>query len=299
MEWLDKLNDALTYIESNLDSEISFDKAAQLACTSVYHFQRMFSYISGIPVSEYIRRRRMTMAAFDLQQGGKVLDVALRYGYESPTAFNRAFQSVHGVAPSAAQKSDIVLKSFPRIGFLISIKGDEEMEYRIVKKEEFRIVGVREPLAVKPLPEKAAFGKNFNPVDVEESFKRIPEFWAEAQQNGKISQVISMIGKEPLGLLGVTDCIDRDGDNYYYIAAATEAPVPDGMYECIIPANTWAVFSGSGLPSSIGDLQKRIFSEWLPASGYQWADAPDIEVYLDDNPTHMNYEVWLPVVKAN
>ncbi len=113
MEWLSRMNDALEYVESNLESGISYEKAARLACCSVYHFQRMFSYISGIPLSEYIRRRRMTNAAFDLQQGAKVLDVALRCGYESPTAFNRAFQSVHGVTPSAAQRTGYGAKIIP------------------------------------------------------------------------------------------------------------------------------------------------------------------------------------------
>jgi AraC family transcriptional regulator len=299
MKWLDRLNDALTYIEDNLDGEISYDKAARLAYSSVYQFQRMFSYIAGIPLSEYIRRRRMTKAAFDLQQGAKVLDVSLRYSYDSPTAFNRAFQSVHGVTPSAAQKPDTVLKSFPRIGFQISIKGEVEMEYRIVKKEAFRVVGVREPLRVAPLTEKTDIGKDYGQIDVAEAFKRVPVFWQESAQSGKIAEICTMIDNEPKGLLGVSDCSDEGGSNFYYIAAATDKPVPAGMYELTIPASTWAVFPGEGLPSSIQDLQKRIYAEWLPASGYEWDYAPDIEVYLDDNPAHMKYEVWLPVVKKS
>ncbi len=179
MEWLNRLNDALSYMEDNLKGDISYEHAARLACSSVYHFQRMFSYISGIPLSEYLRRRRMSNAAFDLQQGGKVLDVALRYGYESPTAFNRAFQSVHGVAPSAAQKPDTPLKTFPRISFQISIKGVVEMEYRIVKKEAFRIVGVRDPIQVAPLTTKSEVGKHYDDAEVKESFKRVPTFWQE------------------------------------------------------------------------------------------------------------------------
>jgi AraC family transcriptional regulator len=297
MKWLDRLNDALTYIEDNLDGEISYAEAAKLACMSVYQFQRMFSYVAGIPLSEYLRRRRMTKAAFDLQQGAKVLDVSLKFGYDSPTAFNRAFQSVHGVTPSAAQKPNTVLKSFPRIGFQISIKGEVEMEYRIVKKEAFRVVGVREPLQVAPLNGKTGIGKDYDQIDVAESFKRVPVFWQESAQNGKIASICTMIDNEPRGLLGVSDCSNDGGSNFYYIAAATDKPVPDGMHELAIPAGTWAVFPGEGLPSSIQDLQKRIYAEWLPASGYEWDYAPDIEVYLDNNPMHMKYEVWLPVVK--
>ena len=164
MEWLDRMNDALGYLEANLAGTADMEHAARLACCSVYHFGRMFSYIAGVPLSEYLRRRRMTLAAFDLQNGGRVLDVALRYGYESPTAFNRAFQSVHGVSPSAAQRDGAPLKAYPRISFKITVKGEAEMDYRIIKQEAFRIVGVREPL----LP------------DFEDSFRRVPEFWGEA-----------------------------------------------------------------------------------------------------------------------
>ncbi|MDZ5010436.1 helix-turn-helix domain-containing protein, partial [Clostridium perfringens] len=127
MEWLDRLNEALNYIEDNLDGEIDYTKAAKLACCSVYHFQRMFSYIAGRPLAEYIRNRRLTKAAIDLQSGDKVIDVAMRYGYESPTAFNRAFQKLHNVTPSSAQKEGTFLKSYSPISFKITIKGVEEM----------------------------------------------------------------------------------------------------------------------------------------------------------------------------
>ncbi len=237
MDWINRMNEALAYVEDNLVGEISLDRAAQIALSSQYQFQRLFSYMVGVPLSVYIRQRRLTKAALDLQSGDKVIDVAGRYGYDSPTAFNRAFQSVHGVPPSAAQQPDILLKAFPRISFTITVQGVSEMEYRIVSKGGFRIVGVRERIS----------------SDVEE--------------------------------------------NFYYIAAATDKPVPEGMFELEIPAATWAIFKGEGVPGSIGDLQKRIFSEWLPTSGYEWATVADIEVYLNEDPVNMKYEVWLPVTK--
>jgi AraC family transcriptional regulator len=280
VEWLKYMNDALSYMEDNLDGEISIEKAAQLACSSQYHFQRMFSYIIGVPLSEYLRRRRLTKAALDLQNGDKVIDVAIRYGYDSPTAFNRAFQAIHGVPPSAAQKPGTVLKAFPRVSFQITIKGVTEMNYRIVKKESFRIVGVRGPLI----------------SDAEESFKKVPLFWQETAQRGLIPQIAGLMNTEPMGILGVSTCNENE-ENFYYIAACTDKPVPDNMFEFTVPENTWAIFPGSGSPGSIQELQKRIFSEWLPTSGYEWANSPDIEVYLDDNPSNMKYEVWLPVVK--
>ncbi len=171
------------------------------------------------------------------------------------------------------------------------------MEYRIVRKEAFRVVGVRDPINIAPESTDPETGKMFDPVAVEESFKRIPEFWKEEEASGNIGRICGFIDNEPKGLLGVSDCTHEGGSNFYYIAAATERAVPEGMYEFTVPSCTWAIFPGSGLPSSISDLMKRIYAEWLPTSGYEWDNAPDIEVYLDDNPVNMRYEVWLPVVR--
>ena len=282
MEWLDRMNDALGYLEANLAGTADMEHAARLACCSVYHFGRMFSYIAGVPLSEYLRRRRMTLAAFDLQNGGRVLDVALRYGYESPTAFNRAFQSVHGVSPSAAQRDGAPLKAYPRISFKITVKGEAEMDYRIIKQEAFRIVGVREPL----LP------------DFEDSFRRVPEFWGDAAASGAIPRLCLLMDAAPKGILGVSTCMP-DAENYYYIAVASTRPAPEGMHEYVVPACTWAVFPGRGsMPAAMQELQKRVVSEWLPGSGYEWGQAPDLEVYLDDGLSgESSFEVWLPVAK--
>ncbi|WP_312642646.1 AraC family transcriptional regulator [Hydrogenoanaerobacterium sp.] len=286
MEWLDRLNDALNYMEQNLDGEIDYNKAAQLACCSTFHFQRMFSYIAGVPLSEYIRRRRMTMAAFNLQNGDKVLDVALRYGYESPTSFNRAFQSVHGVAPSVAQRENAILKAFPRISFKITIKGEAEMDYRIVKKEAFRVVGLSSPL------EK----------EIEQNFQAVPLLWQRAAESGLIPKLCGLMNQEPRGVLGVSACMSGE-DWAYYIAVASDKPLPAELSELSeynVPACTWAVFPGEGtMPLSIQELEKRIVTEWLPTSGYEYADAPDIEVYLEPDPANAKFEVWLPVRKKN
>jgi len=132
MEWLSCLNEAVNYLEEHLEDEIDLERVAQIACCSSFHFQRMFSYLADLPLSEYIRRRKMTRAVFDLQNGDeRIIDIALKYGYESPTAFNRAFQSVHGMAPSAARSEGVILKAYPPISFKITIKGEAEMNYRI------------------------------------------------------------------------------------------------------------------------------------------------------------------------
>ena len=162
MEWLDRLNQSISYIEDNLAGEIDFKQASKIAYCSSFHFQRMFSYIANVSLAEYIRRRRMTLAAFELQNSDiKVMDLALKFGYDSPTSFSRAFQNVHGVSPSGAKSEGVTLKAHPRMTFLITIKGEVEMNYRIEKKEAFRIMGAK---------------KHFD-LNVEENFVQIPQFW--------------------------------------------------------------------------------------------------------------------------
>ena len=276
MDWISQLNDAMSYVEENLTEEITLEGAARRAACSAYHFQRMFPCMTGISFSEYVRRRRMTAAAMDLAEGAKVMDTAVRYGYDSPTAFNRAFQSVHGLPPSAARVRGAALRSFPRITFTLSIKGEEAMEYRIEEREAFRVVG----FSMK------------GPMSLENCFERVPEFWG--QTAGEIPRLAALMdGWGPMGILGVSAC---DGGSFsgYYIAAATRAPAPADMAEYSVPAGTWAVFPCRGpMPQAMQDLQRRIISEWLPSSGYEYAEAPDIEVYSADN---LHNEVWLPIV---
>ncbi|MHB8128145.1 MAG: AraC family transcriptional regulator [Mobilitalea sp.] len=286
MEWLDRLNASIHYIEENLTGEIDYNQAAKLACCSTFHFQRMFSYMASIPLSEYIRRRRMTLAALELQKSDiKIIDLTLKYGYESPTSFNRVFQSVHGMTPTAAREEGIMLKAYPRIVFLISIKGDVEMNYMIKKKDSFRIVGVKEHME----------------LDVEKNMSRVPKLWAETFQNGMFAKICSIANQEPKGVLGVSTCMNGQ-ELDYYIACASNMPAQETMVEYNVPATTWAIFECIGpMPTAIQDLQKRIITEWLPTSGYEYADAPDIEVYPEGDTSSLNYqcEVWLPVVKKD
>ncbi len=285
MDWLERLNRAVTYIEDNLEGDIEISEAAKIACCSSFHFQRMFSYIAGVPLSEYIRRRRMTCAALRLQQGeAKVIDLALAYGYDSPTAFSRAFAMIHGLPPSAARQKGALLKAYPRLKFLITIKGDTEMNYRIEHKDAFRIVGVMRHFC----------------TTIEGSFEQVPMFWGEVSSNGVIEKVIETGNAEPCGVLGVCTCMDgKDFD--YYIACASNKPVPEGMSDYVVPACDWAVFECIGpMPNAMQQLQTRIITEWLPVSGYEYADAPDIEVYTQGDMQSSDYrsEVWLPVKKA-
>ncbi len=284
MIWLERLNRAMDYVEEHLEEPICYDDAARLACCSTYHFQRMFSYIAGVPLSEYIRRRRMSVAALELQRGGgKVIDLALRMGYDSPTAFTRAFQSVHGVPPSAARKAGVRLQAYPRITFHLSIKGDVKMEYRIETKEPIRIMGV----------------KTERCQNMEVNFQTVPQFWLQVSQTDTIPRLMALQTGEPHALLGV--CVNDGEQVEYYIAVQSDQPLPGDRKDfCTytIPACTWAIFPGRGeMPNAIQELERRIITEWLPSSGYEYANRPDVEVYLNAEPKNTDFEVWLPIEK--
>ena len=198
MEWQEQWNNALDYLEKHLTVELDIAKAAQTACCSVFHFQRMFSYLAGVPLSEYLRLR-MTAATFDLQNG-----------YDSPTSFNRAFRNVHGIAPSDAQREGAPLRTYPRISFNITIKGEAEMEYRIVKKDAFRIVG--QGLAL--------------PKALDESFAMVPEFWNKTMSApATIPCLCALMGSEPKGILGVSACMNSLEEWRYYVAVSNSQAV--------------------------------------------------------------------------
>lgn len=286
MEWLKKLGKAIDYIEDNLDKEISYDEAARIACCSPYYFQRVFSYVSGVSLAEYIRRRKMTQAAFELQRAdSRVIDVALKYGYSSPTSFNRAFQNVHGITPTAAKLGGNVLQAYPSIQFKIEITGGSAMAYRIVKKPPLRIVGIRIPLT----------------SDMEDNLRIVPEFWKASLQGKQFLEICSLSNGEPRGILGIS-VYKNPKEIYYYIGVAANSPAPAGMYGFEIPAATWVIFDNNGrFKEDVQSVFKRFYMEWLPFSGYQYAELPDIEVYpiCSGQPVNGHSEVWIAVVKED
>ncbi len=180
MDWLDRMNRALDYIETNLADQISLDEIARQACCSTYHFQRMFPFITGVSLSEYIRRRRLTLAAFELQTTeAKVIDVAMRYGYQSPEAFARAFKTLHGIMPMAARTQGTALKAYPRISFHISIKGDLAMNYRIEQKPSFEMFGVYGVVN----------------ADRQTAFSEVPQFRQTCDEDGSVEHMNAILGR--------------------------------------------------------------------------------------------------------
>ena len=287
MDWLERMNQSLDYIEEHLTADIDNTELAKIVCCSAYHFTRMFSFISGITLSEYIRRRRLSMAALELQNSNvKIVDLALKYRYDSPTAFTRAFRSMHGVAPTDAKNAGVRLKSYPKMSFLITIKGDVSMNYRIENKERFTVVGLKERMT--------------GTVDSSENANRMMEIWSNLTEE-KTSEIMSLSNGYIHGLIGIT-AHDNGTEFDYYVAATTDNKTDaPNMNLLDVPASTWAVFDCVGaLPDSIGETWKRIFAEWFPSSGYENADSPCLEVYFDGDVTSDDYrcELWLPVIKS-
>lgn len=279
MEWVERLNQSIDYIEEHLRDDIDYAQLGRIACCSAYHYQRFFTYVAGMPLSEYIRRRRMSLAAVELQSGdAKVIDVAEKYGYGSPTAFNRAFQSVHGMAPSVVKNPGVQLKSYPPLHFQIAVTGAEQLNYRVESRPAFRVLGLASPLA----------------ADLEQNFAAVPQLWQQLAEGDTLPRLLGLMQAPPDGLLGVSACGD-DEQWQYLIGVASQQPAADWA-EYQVGAFTWAIFSGEGAcPQAIQQLERRIITEWLPTSGYEYDNGPDIELYLNPDPTDAKFEVWLPV----
>lgn len=289
MDSLKNMNDALKYIEKNLEYEIDYKEIARLALCSEYHFKRMFSFLAGIPLSEYIRRRRLTVAAFELTNSDiKVIDLAVKYGYNSPDAFSRAFQSLHGVTPSEARDNSHSLKAYPPMTFQLSIKGGNEMNYRIVEKENFNIIGLKKRV----------------PIVFEGVNPEISKMWQSLNMQ-IITELKALSDIEPSGLISASvnfseGRMEEKGELDHYIGVASTNECPDNFEKLEVKTSTWAVFEAVGpFPETLQNIWGRIYSEWFPSSNYEVAEGPEIlwnESKDTSSPTYKS-EIWVPVVK--
>ena len=283
MDWLESMNKAVEYLEANITEKLDIEKVAKIALSSTFHFQRMYHMITGVTIGEYIRRRRLTLAAQDIISGEKIINVAYKYGYETPEAFTKAFGKMHGISPSAARELGANLKAYPKLSFHISIKGDKDMNYKIVDKGRFTVVGKQTRITM---------------VDGE-NFKQVPKFWEDCMKDGSYQWISSKAGK--LGVLGICKDFSKD-DEFNYMIGVEEIKdtLPKGYLSATIPAATWAVFESVGaLPDAIQNLTRRIFTEWLPSTGYQHDCAPELEVYPEGDFYSTDYkcEIWIPIKK--
>ncbi|MET9589494.1 AraC family transcriptional regulator [Streptomyces sp. NPDC006516] len=285
---LDRLNQAMEHIESHLDQPIDVAGLARIAMTSEYHFRRMFSALAGLPLSEYIRRRRLTVAGADVLAGERtLLDIATRYGYGSGEAFARAFRAMHGVGPGEARRTGASLHSQPRMSFRLIVEGNSSMRYRIVEKDAFHVAGkkVRVPLVHEGLnPAIAEFIRGIAP----DTLRRIG----------------ALADQEPAGIVGVSDQLDpsrAEGTELdYYHGVVTGAEVPEDLDSLAVPAGTWAVFENSGqFPQALQYLWRDVFTQWFPSNPYASRPGPEIlSVRVSEDGKEADAELWIPVERS-
>ncbi len=285
LEWLQRMKDAVDYMEEHLEGKIDPVKIGQVAYSSSFHFQRMFHMLTGNTVADYIRKRRLTLAAQELTiKKTKVIDIALKYGYETPESFAKAFKRMHGVSPTMARLPGTSLKAFPRISFQLSVKGNQDMDYKIVEQEAFQVVG-------KVITVSTKYGDNL---------LRIPQFWTDSNRDGTCKKLCNEFQAQEI--LGVCMDMEYEKEQFAYMIAVKESRTYIGCDFTMrtIPASTWAVFTSVGpIPNTIQRVWEGIFQEWFPATGYEHACAPELEVYPPGNIDAVDYncEVWIPIIK--
>lgn len=284
MEWMAIIGNSIQYMEDHITENITVESVAKSVGVSSFYFQKGFAMLCGFSVSEYIRNRRLALAGNDLLANDeKIIDIAMKYGYDSPDSFTKAFTRFHGVTPTAVRKDDVLLKSFAPLKIKISLEGGYLMDYKIVKKEAFTVIA------------------NAKTFPYEGAKEIVPQFWQEHFQSGK--------GAVVRGCYGINIDLEMGQENFEYLIADPYDPqkeIPEGFVTKTIPAFDWAVFPCRGaMPDALQDVNTKIYTEWLPAlKEYEFAAGYCVEYY--DDPTKYekgtqdeNYycEIWIPVKK--
>lgn len=286
MEWMEAIGDAIQYIEDHITDELTVDKIAEQVYLSPFYFQKGFAMLCGYTISEYIRNRRLALAGAELAtENTRIIDVALKYGYDSQDSFTKAFTRFHGVTPSLARHERVMLKSFAPLKIRFSLEGGYLMDYRIEKKKAFTVIA------------------NSKTFDYEGAKQTVPLFWKEHFASGK--------GKTVMGSFGINIDKKMGHDTFeYLIADPYEAgrTVPEGFVLETIPEFTWAIFPCIGpLPKALQDVNTKIFTEWLPLlRDYEFAAGYCVEMYADPskytlgtNDEKYYCEIWIPVKRKN
>jgi len=279
MDWLKGMNGVVEYIENNLTQPIQHESLSRIVGCSNYEFSRIFSFMAGMSVSEYIRRRRLSQAVFDIQNGNnKIIDIALQYCYESPAAFTRAFKELHGTAPTSAQKTGVSFKTCPAIRFVLTIEGAEEMNFRIEKKECFQVMGLSGYIDGELVDGMPSIVKEF----FENYDSQMTEYYTT-----------------PFQQVSVYDFEPTDDKTKVIIGAEYKGKKPSALNLDMkdVPSATWAVFSINGcIGKTYDSAYTRILTEWFPSSSYKRdKTVPHFEVLPVDSGS-LEWEIWMPVL---
>ncbi|QUI22410.1 AraC family transcriptional regulator [Vallitalea pronyensis] len=283
MNWFKAMNHALSYIEDHIEDDLKSEDIAAIALCSKHHFLRTFTMLTGISLGEYIRQRRLSLAAKDLiSTHHKIIDIAYKYGYETPEAFCKAFKKLHGMAPSQARKHSLSLKAIPPLSFQITIKGETRMDYKIIEKDAFQLVGLTRNVT----------------TEHEQNYQIVPAFWQEICKKGITKKMEAQSDTK----YAVCYNYDAEIKEFKYMVGIEGTHINDveGTEVLEIPKSTWAIFESVGpMPHAIQKVWKRIYSEWFPATKYEHASTPELEVYLPGDATSDDYrcQVWIPIVE--
>ncbi|MBD5525810.1 MAG: AraC family transcriptional regulator [Lachnospiraceae bacterium] len=281
MDWIKAVEDAIEYIEKNITEDLTIAGIAFQVNLSAFYFQKGFAMLCGYTVGEYIRMRRLSLAGSELLSSDvKVIDLAVKYGYDSSDSFTKAFTRFHGSTPTDVRKNRAALKSFARLHIKLSLEGGSVMEYRIEEKAAFKVMGISQIFSY------------------ESANTDIPKYWDEVY--------VGAARKLVMGMYGICFDAEMSGNQFRYMIAddlQEEFAAERKLEEYEIPAHTWAVFPCRGpMPLALQEVNRRIFSEWLPASRYELSEGYNIEYYSNaadykEGTSDPEYyaEVWIPV----
>ena len=290
MDWITGIQRAIDYIEENITEQIDYEEAARKSYSSCFHFQRVFSILCGYTLGDYIRMRRLSLAGAELaSKDVKVIDIALKYGYDTPESFSRAFMRFHGITPSNAKNGENI-KSFSRLSVKLILDGGNIMDYRIETKESFQIL----------CRKKQVVRQNEPPT------KEISEFWRQCRADGTIQELCkyntkgNMFGNSIVGISFSRDLTDEEFPYGIGVAYNGETVTEDSLAVETIPSYTYAVFKCVGpMPEAFQETYKKMYTEFFPASEYQPCMGVEFEVYPSDDVRNSSYtcEIWVAVEK--
>lgn len=285
MDWTRSFQRSIDYVEENITEPLDINEIARQMNISPFYYQKIFSIICGFSVGEYIRNRRLALAGSELARSdGKIIDIALKYGYDTPEGFTRAFVKFHGVSPSAAKKG-APIRSYARLSVTITMKGGSVMDYKVVKKQAFKVIEKR----------------TVQSVSENENLRTIPKFWEKSNADGTVEKLLEL-SSDRESLLGIcyANPHKEEATFDYSIAAIIDdnTEIPEGFTANVIPARTWIVFECKGaMPDAIQQLWHRICTEFFPSSSYEPTYEMDVEAYKDGDMSSPDYrsEIWVPV----
>ncbi|MFA9464972.1 MAG: effector binding domain-containing protein [Velocimicrobium sp.] len=285
LEWMEALKKAIRYIEDQMFHNFTIEDVAKHVNISPFYFQKAFKIMTGYSVGEYVRKRRLYLAAIDAVKGeDKIIELAYKYGYDTPESFTKAFSRFHGISPLQIKGQPKKIKTFQPLQISISIKGGSQLDYRLEKMEEFWVVGIEKIFSY------------------ERAFEQIPVYWA--QYCSKYQREYDKEMKNAcIGMYGISIAEDRVGTDFRYLIAGNDCvdQIPEGLIRVKIPALTWAKFRCVGsMPEALQAVNTKIYNEWMVGnSEYEIAAGYNIEWYSNGDIKNRDYvcEIWIPVTK--